>query len=476
GLSVSPIGFGGRGIRDDDALHRRALGMALDGGVNLIDTSSNYGDGRSETLVGIALAHAVQQGSLRREQVVVVTKLGYLQGNDLARARARVQSFEDMVVVDEGCWHCIHPTFLREQLADSLVRLGLARIDVVLLHDPECFLAHDRVHADGAARRGAYDDRLRRAFACLEQLADAGAIGWYGVSSNGLSLPEHDLRYTSTQRLVELAHEVGGDGHRFGVVELPMNLLELGAATLQHPSEGGRTALQVAGAADLGVLVNRPLAAMHAGAPLRLADVEIDEHGIAEALAVVRKLEGAWADDLGRRILTDEGGDNAIDLFRWGRELSRVWRELGDRERWRSLRHEIIAPQLGHASAALLTHLSGDDREDFARWWQSYGTAMHHAFTAIEAWLERPPAATVAISEAIDPLLPTPWRELPLSRKAVLVALSAPIACVLVGMRQPGWVADMLALREHPVRLLSAATGPVAHAELQARLSRLLAR
>jgi hypothetical protein len=57
--------------------------------------------------------------------------------------------------------------------------------------------------------------------------------------------------------------------------------------------------------------------------------------------------------------------------------------------------------------------------------------------------------------------LPAPWRALPLSRKAVLTALAAPVACVLVGMRQPGYVQDIATLREHPVRLLSAATGPV---------------
>ena len=49
--------------------------------------------------------------------------------------------------------------------------------------------------------------------------------------------------------------------------------------------------------------------------------------------------------------------------------------------------------------------------------------------------------------------------------------LSAPVSSVLVGMRQPGYVHDMLALREHPVRLLSAATGPVPFDRLSASLA-----
>lgn len=465
GLVVSPIGFGGYRIRDDEVEHRRALTMALEGGVNLVDTSTNYGDGRSETLVGLALAQAVQQGTVRREQIVVVSKIGYVQGSNLARVRAR--PFPEIVEVDAHCWHCIHPDFIRSQLDESLARLGLAHLDVLLLHNPEYFLGE-------GGERSVYEDRLRRAFECLEALARAGTISWYGASSNGLPLPESAPTYTSMQRLVELAREVGGDDHHFGVVQLPMNLLELGAATCRHTSEGGRTALQVASAADLGVLVNRPLNGIAGEALVRLADPAGEDSGVVEALAAVRKLEGVWADELGKRIVTEDGRDNAIDLFRWGQELARVWRQLDDRERWLSLRHDMIAPQLGQASAALLGNLEGDERVAFARWWQRYGSAMHDAFTAIEAWLARPPTVQAKISRAIDPLLPTPWRELPLSNKAVLVALSAPIGCALVGMRRPAWVADMLALREHPVRLLSAATGPVAIDELQAAVSRAL--
>ena len=41
------------------------------------------------------------------------------------------------------------------------------------------------------------------------------------------------------------------------------------------------------------------------------------------------------------------------------------------------------------------------------------------------------------------------------------------MASVAVGMRQPGYVHEVLALREHPVRLLGAAAGPVDFEALQ---------
>jgi aryl-alcohol dehydrogenase-like predicted oxidoreductase len=80
GLRVSEIGFGSWGIggltpgptsygRTEDAVSRRALQEALDRGINFFDTSSVYGDGHSEELLGEALTG-------RRDQVVIATKGG----------------------------------------------------------------------------------------------------------------------------------------------------------------------------------------------------------------------------------------------------------------------------------------------------------------------------------------------------------------------------------------------------------------
>lgn len=488
GYTVSPIGFGGYRVRDDSPLHRRALADALRGGVNLVDTSTNYGDGRSEALVGMVLANLVQQGELRREHVVVVSKVGYLQGDNLARAQARQPPFAEVVELRPGLAHCIHPEFLRAQLTESLERLGLERLDVLLLHNPEYFLEHaiGRGVAVEAAR-AQLRARLQAAFAHLEQEVADGRIGWYGVSSNGFVLDAGATAFTSMADVVAAAEAAAVDRapdgttdgatdgaaaeHHLGVVQLPMNLLELGALQRRHPTaEGERSPLQVAAAHDLGVLVNRPLNAWGTlegrERLIRLADQSCDEDpaeaGVDQALARIRKLEGQWATGLGSRIRTEEGegGDDAVDLFRWGRELSHGLPQLGSLEQWQQLRHEVIAPHLGRTSAALLGALQGEARQQFAAWWEAYGTAMHTLYTAIEQSLgQRHQALAQQLAQRLDPHLPAPWRTLPLSRKVVLSLLSAPVSSVLVGMRQPGYVFDLLALREHPVRLLSAAAG-----------------
>jgi uncharacterized protein len=469
GLLVSPVGFGGYRVRDDSPLHRRALADALRGGVNLVDTSTNYGDGRSEALVGLVLQNLVQQGELRREHVVVVSKAGYLQGQNLARARARTPAFPEVVELGAELAHCIHPEFLRAQLDESLGRLGLERLDVLLLHNPEYFL--EDAHARGVEREAAreqYRARLRAAFEHLEAEVQRGRIGWYGVSSNGFVVDAAEPAFTSATDVIAAARAAGGDAHRLGVLQLPMNLLELGALHRAQPADGGsRSPLQVAQAHDLGVLVNRPLNAWGRidgrEQLVRLAEQSAGAaaaDGMSEALARVRKLEAQWATGLGARLRTEEGGEDAVDLFRWGQELTHGVGRLGSLEQWQQLRHEVIAPHLGRTSATLLGALEGEARQELAAWWEAYGTAMHGAFTAIEEHLgHRHRALAQELAERLDPCLPAPWRSLPLSRKVVLGLLSAPVSCVLVGMRQPGYVADMLALREHPVRLLSAAAG-----------------
>jgi uncharacterized protein YyaL (SSP411 family) len=89
GLMTSRVGFGGYRIDDETPTHREALETALLTGSNLIDTSTNYTDGGSERCVGAVLGALVRTGKLRREEVIIVSKIGYVQG-----MRRRVNPFQ----------------------------------------------------------------------------------------------------------------------------------------------------------------------------------------------------------------------------------------------------------------------------------------------------------------------------------------------------------------------------------------------
>ncbi|HUJ75325.1 MAG TPA: aldo/keto reductase, partial [bacterium] len=250
-LTVSALGFGGYRVEARSGEQRAALELALRQGVNLIDTSSNYTDGGSEQLIGEVLAGQ----DIARDRVVVVSKVGYVQGQNLSLARRALEQgkpFPEMVEYQPECWHCIHPEFLRDQLQRSLQRLGLASLDVYLLHNPEYFLmdwAHRHGEGELGAARDAFYRRMQAAFAELERMALAGSIQWYGVSSNSLGQPEQAAEFVSLARVLEAAQaaaaEVQGPGaaSRFAVVQCPLNLLESGPALLGNQPGGNQTFL-----------------------------------------------------------------------------------------------------------------------------------------------------------------------------------------------------------------------------------------
>ena len=102
GLQVSQAGFGCYRVSVGVAEHEAAMRLALQSGINLIDTSTNYADGDSERLVGQVLSAVVDNGELSRDQVVVVSKAGYLQGRNYTLSQKRKQQgkgFEELVAL-----------------------------------------------------------------------------------------------------------------------------------------------------------------------------------------------------------------------------------------------------------------------------------------------------------------------------------------------------------------------------------------
>jgi len=307
---VSAVGFGSYRIGFSPSLgapeSAEALELALRRGMNLIDTSSNYGNGQSELLIGRTLARLFEEGVLTREAVVVVTKAGYIQGNNMELAKKRVvegRPFPEVVEFGDAVWHCMHPDFLRDQVDRSRERLGLATLDVLLLHNPEYALKKFELDAVEPIRaREIFDERLARAFACCEELVAEGKIAAYGLSSNTLGMPVEDPAHVNLRRCAELA------GPNFRVAQLPLNWIEIAPTVFPVENDPradvakgtGRNTLQFAREKGIGVLVNRPFNAMHDGGLIRLTRPHVPEgatlddgakRGLANWTALARDME-----------------------------------------------------------------------------------------------------------------------------------------------------------------------------------------
>jgi aryl-alcohol dehydrogenase-like predicted oxidoreductase len=246
--TVSSVGIGSYlGPLDDarDESYTAAVRAAVAGGINLIDTSLNYRNQRSERAIGRALE------GLPRQDLVVCTKAGYLVPDAVP---AGVLRAEDVV----AGMHSMAPAFLRDQLARSLQNLGVAHVDVFYLHNPETQLGH--------VSEEDFYARCRTAFGCLEELAAAGQIKYYGAATWG-GFREGKL---SLARLAALAREVAGDQHKFRFIQLPMNLAMPEALTrgiLADAAEHGVTAIASASLLQARLATGLPveLAAKFAG-------------------------------------------------------------------------------------------------------------------------------------------------------------------------------------------------------------------
>ena len=138
-ITVTSICFGTSGIGDmpdtygygvDEARARATLHAIFDGPANFLDTARNYGLGRSEERIGAAIR---ERGGLP-EGFVISTKLDRdFETNAFDAARAR-RSFEQ-----------------------SLKALGLERVDLLHLHDPE----HARSFDEATGRDGALGELFR---------------------------------------------------------------------------------------------------------------------------------------------------------------------------------------------------------------------------------------------------------------------------------------------------------------------------
>jgi aryl-alcohol dehydrogenase-like predicted oxidoreductase len=147
-IQVTPVGLGTWAIGGwmwggtDEAQSIETIHRAIDKGIGLIDTAPVYGFGRSEEIVGKALANG------RRDQVALATKVALNWNDD-----------------HDKVWRDSTASRIEREVEDSLKRLQTDRIDIYQIHWPD-----PKTPMEETAR-------------ALEKLYQSGKIRAIGVSN-----------------------------------------------------------------------------------------------------------------------------------------------------------------------------------------------------------------------------------------------------------------------------------------------------
>lgn len=171
-LQVTELGLGcaamaGNHRPVDDKDIEAAIEQGLSGGIRYVDTAPFYGFGRSEHFVGRGLRH--------RDNCVLSTKAGRLLAPGYPTDSSAAEwpgSFPFHQIYDYG-----YDGVMRSY-EDSLQRLGVSSIDILLLHDI------------GAMQHGAdlnkrlFADAMQGGYKALDELRSAGDIKAIGLGVN----------------------------------------------------------------------------------------------------------------------------------------------------------------------------------------------------------------------------------------------------------------------------------------------------
>jgi D-threo-aldose 1-dehydrogenase len=185
GVEVPLLGFGGAPLGNlfqefSDEQARATVRAAYDNGMRLFDTAPLYGFGLSEHRIGEALRW------LPRDSFVLSTKIGRL-----LRPRPVHQldgGLFKKILPFEGVYDYSYDGVLRS-VEDSLQRLGMDRIDVLLIHDVDVW-----THGSEEARLQRFAEVMGGGYRAMVKLREEGVVRAIGAGVNEIQACEELAR------------------------------------------------------------------------------------------------------------------------------------------------------------------------------------------------------------------------------------------------------------------------------------------
>jgi len=255
-LHLSNIGIGtylGDPDSQTDTLVKDAVKKSIQSGVNVIDTAINYRAQKSERSIGAALSELINENLIKREEVFICTKNGYVTNDgDIQEDFMQyvMRELGQPGIVKEGDissgYHCMTIPYLQDQLERSLKNLDLECIDLMYLHNA--------VEGHPEMSKSQFLENLKKVFGFYEEKRNEGKIRFYGLATwECFRTTSENVMFLSLEDVVKLAQDVGGSDHGFRFIQLPFNLHFDQAMLLKNQTVSGTQKSILDSAVELGI-------------------------------------------------------------------------------------------------------------------------------------------------------------------------------------------------------------------------------
>jgi len=456
------IGFGTYRIDHITPEHYQALYMAIENGIRVIDTSSNYTDGESEKVVGNVITDLISEGKIKREDITIITKGGYIQGQNYKLAQKRNESgkpYSDVVEYSPGLWHCISPDFLDEQISFQYERLnqskGRGYIDVYLLHNPEYYMGwafNRKDKPSGEEIRNIFYARIKKAFEFLEELSIKNIIRSYGISSNTFPVSSNKYDFVSLEKIISIAESISSS-HHFKYIQFPFNLIESGALFEKNQKGSSKTVIELAQKYKLNTIINRPLNAITNQGLIRLAEFDIKEipeenteRLLTMCLLTEEDLKDGMLQNLNLEEKTLESLTSILDL---AQKLKENFNHFGSIEHLKDIIENYFVPRIDYLLKMFTEVIK--DKEVSEKGIKYLEDIMKLLILTSNHYREIANKRSGFISRIINENIDSKYFSLSLAQKAINTVSSVKgVNIVLVGARKQSYVKEILSLQNTP--------------------------
>ena len=255
-LHLSNVGVGtylGDPNSQTDEMVINAVKKSILSGINVIDTAINYRAQKSERNIGKALSELINDNLIKREQIFICTKNGYVTNDGDIQEDFMQYVMRELGkpgIVKEGDissgYHCMTIPYLADQLERSLKNLNLECIDLMYLHNA--------VEGHPEMSKTDFLDNLKNIFEFYESKRKEGKIKFYGMATwECFRTSSDNAMFLSLEDVVKLAESVGGTEHGFRFVQLPFNLHFDQAMLSKNQTVNGEQKSILESAMELGI-------------------------------------------------------------------------------------------------------------------------------------------------------------------------------------------------------------------------------